>query len=1338
MNNKTIILFLWCFFCIRTSIPASITLNPEILLEKAEKVGLGYKAANLLILKNYITHLDTLKKTTGYSLQIPEFAVIPSHEVQQFFKKNKLALKKRWKKLLHKYSPATREQFVANKKFSEKFLHDLKTKIEKLIVHLFTTKQQTEQATQDFFVGLKQQTRNELRKVIEAAKTMNNKLVVRSTGKEDTETLANAGGNQTVLNVEPNVPALAAALTNVVASYFSSRSLTQRLNAGDPTLFDAPFTPALVQLMISEKPNDNNPSTITRCGVMFTQDPSSATSGSVNGKLGCTSGITLIQASYGLNEGVVNSTVPVDTFYVDQTNITHAIIRKKNFRLVPGSTSGSTEQKLNPAALIDAPALQQPAIVALKLLATALENFYQKPMDIEFVIDEAQKIIYIVQARPLVHNQTGTPPNWLDRAQLHNATIFEGATVSAANSTVRIVSNKEQVIIKETIGQALSAYHNVDPTTVQAIIIGTPAATTSHEATCFRSDLKPVIFLDQWQELAQQAHNKKTLLVDAQQSLVAVLEKPETFENLKQKSIVRDGWVCYPAPTQLSCLATSNTHAHTILDLDQTTRYSTRFLQNCLSTLATTTNATECRTTLSALLSCWHNALEPYQETVAAYDFLQQEYNALLTNFLSCADHVQLMLKHQPGSPLHIKRLLPIKALEALITQSPNSALVNSHSFTHFLKTVQNIAAIKHEKTSQQQVLLTKLGNEISYTPALAQRWSALVNALPTAALEQCANIIAMINSYNILELWFHTSASQHLKTIKEHSLEPEQAENIITIFAQEILTDHDFLETLHTKKTVLETMNLEHAADPATFTSWWHNVTTNILDYFVKQKSFAASFKTSQKLGRLAAVQLMQQLVSFFDNALKAVTSSNKFTQTSDKITTFKKMLIQYFALLQSWCYNLPNVEQLSSYSTKNKKDSSPKNLFIKVDTILQAASATDPNQLRTTTPGFNVANATIGSGANWERTHPNTLEEIFTFVHQSLLAVLSTLTQHEISLHNFGAIQQMHDFLLNKTNLSTHSAKKINVIGVDVQGPLLRINYSFPQRLHSALATLTFDKTTQTCSLQFSMIGFNHNGRWERCLDFLELKSMVKGIPLVKAEVLGQRFNSAWQWQLDATKPEKHILYLSDLFKIATIIAYQFNTLLGSNEDKLFDPTISGSIAKIYENTDRSESYLISHKNALPTPAAKKAFFDKAAPVVIHLSRHKHRAHWLLPQALAYIRTNPTLITNELFSEVVDIANKLATPDSDYALETEIFLYRKQTNADNGPNLSEAKKRFYQTTVENYYQIMPPERIQEVRGNANKNKTTKGMLALCLELLNTATTTSRAQNNNGTDKKN
>src|SRR5690606_16762487 len=96
----------------------------------------------------------------------------------------------------------------------------------------------------------------------------NEKLMVRSTGKEDTKELANAGGNESVSNVSPTAKTILQAIGTVVASYFGKKSLIQRLGAGDTSLFDPiPFTPVLLQRMIGEKDKQ-----IPKCGVMFTEE----------------------------------------------------------------------------------------------------------------------------------------------------------------------------------------------------------------------------------------------------------------------------------------------------------------------------------------------------------------------------------------------------------------------------------------------------------------------------------------------------------------------------------------------------------------------------------------------------------------------------------------------------------------------------------------------------------------------------------------------------------------------------------------------------------------------------------------------------------------------------------------------------------------------------------------------------------------------------------------------------------------------------------------------------------------------------------------------------------
>jgi hypothetical protein len=148
--------------------------------------------------------------------------------------------------------------------------------------------------------------------------------MVRSTGKEDTTNLQ-CWSNESIANVSPTAEALIQAIgigeddrLAVVPSYFGSKSLTQRLGAGDESIIEAPFTPVLIQRMIGEKEGHALP----RCGVMFTEEAEGALSKQrlrdENYKIK-TTGVTIIQAAFGHNEGVVNSIVTVDTYYADDS-----------------------------------------------------------------------------------------------------------------------------------------------------------------------------------------------------------------------------------------------------------------------------------------------------------------------------------------------------------------------------------------------------------------------------------------------------------------------------------------------------------------------------------------------------------------------------------------------------------------------------------------------------------------------------------------------------------------------------------------------------------------------------------------------------------------------------------------------------------------------------------------------------------------------------------------------------------------------------------------------------------------------------------------------------------
>ncbi len=62
-------------------------------------------------------------------------------------------------------------------------------------------------------------------------------VIVRSSGAEDGDDgVVNAGGNESILVGVPTPHSLFDSISKVVQSYFSEKSISQRLNSGDKTL----------------------------------------------------------------------------------------------------------------------------------------------------------------------------------------------------------------------------------------------------------------------------------------------------------------------------------------------------------------------------------------------------------------------------------------------------------------------------------------------------------------------------------------------------------------------------------------------------------------------------------------------------------------------------------------------------------------------------------------------------------------------------------------------------------------------------------------------------------------------------------------------------------------------------------------------------------------------------------------------------------------------------------------------------------------------------------------------------------------------------------------------
>ncbi len=216
---------------------------------------------------------------------------------------------------------------------------------------------------------------------MELAEKMNEKepfVAVRSSATaEDLPDASFAGQQETYLNVR-GAEEVVERVKECFASMFTDRAVYYRTKKGFSHL-DVALS-AVVQMMVFAE----------AAGVMFTVDVVSGGDKNI-----------LIEGSWGLGEYVVQGTVTPDHFWVAKKDlkIVERSIHDKPIKLVrrPG---GGVVQQNTPEELREKPVLSDEQIRDLARYALDIEKHYGTYMDMEWALDERNKKIWIVQARP--------------------------------------------------------------------------------------------------------------------------------------------------------------------------------------------------------------------------------------------------------------------------------------------------------------------------------------------------------------------------------------------------------------------------------------------------------------------------------------------------------------------------------------------------------------------------------------------------------------------------------------------------------------------------------------------------------------------------------------------------------------------------------------------------------------------------------------------------------------------------------------------------------------------------------------------------------------------------
>ncbi len=206
-------------------------------------------------------------------------------------------------------------------------------------------------------------------------------VAVRSSATaEDIQEASFAGQQDTYLNVK-GAENVIDYVKRVWASLYTARAIYYREQMGIP--HDDVAIAVVVQKLVNAR----------SAGVMFTLDPTN----------GDTSKI-VIEAGWGLGEGVVRGIVTPDEFVVDKSTlkiIDRRISRKKV--AVVKNEEGLTKEVELPEDKAVAPSLSDDEVLEYAKMALALERHYGHPLDIEFSVDADMKFpenLFVVQVRP--------------------------------------------------------------------------------------------------------------------------------------------------------------------------------------------------------------------------------------------------------------------------------------------------------------------------------------------------------------------------------------------------------------------------------------------------------------------------------------------------------------------------------------------------------------------------------------------------------------------------------------------------------------------------------------------------------------------------------------------------------------------------------------------------------------------------------------------------------------------------------------------------------------------------------------------------------------------------
>ncbi len=1246
---KLIIYIFSILFCFLSNIQAAtLSFSETRLKENAEGKGFGYKTANLMELENVVENMQG-KMSGGIRVAVPEFLGETSASIKRLFLENGVNIARRWDEIVQSLQES--KSLLEGGKDPITILENPERK------SLFISKsEKLARDIEDAEIKNKEELGKTLQGFLGKARSESWKLMVRSTGREDTKELPNAGGNYSESNVAPDLDLIINAIKKVVASYFEEKSLMQRIDGKDKKIFDQPLTPVFLQRMIGEK------DVIPVGCVVYTRNPEN------------NDPLTIIQAAFGHNEGVVTSSVNVDTFYVKgyesgkvslpaeagppeekvesksfAPEVTiKKILQVKKQRIIPIETGDGFGLKLieNTEEIKNIPALSDDVIKEIDKVARAIDKYYNEAMDIELVYDPGQKIIYLVQARPLQIRDL-VSVSYIENPETvteENKVLCN--VVSASGSGVKHITSKEQVVLASTLEEALRLYDAISKKDagqargIIAIIVKGSAEATSHAAAIFRGLGKIILVVPDFEKITQWLEKDSVnLYIDTQREMIFKVE-------LGQEVSLKAGWLKYPIPRMISI-----TEEEAYIGPRQQIAPE-RSIEELLE-----------------MLKAEELTEQLYKEVVASvldkihtlmFEEKDPERLEQLKRIYAIATRLEREIKINLAAKglKSLELLYPVNFLEAILLQLKDPKFVDIYSVKTILEERLKQNKIKEKLNelfpdkeseidglSKEILLIMSDGNSAALTEEVGISWIKFVAAIAGLSgesdpndLDKLKSLFELIRKFGIEMMWINTSFALQYKNNPQEFLATSH---------QELVDSASLLKVLSEKRDwLLNIFKMEKFRDPKTFQQQFEAFKREIGDFFIGEE-FIEGFKIGTSLYKKSVLSFMEQLVDLWDRSIKELKGSTEF-EVKDKVEKFQAMLKIYFAFLSCW-FDLTNL------NPGQRRDLD----FVK--NIISKMITGNYEQQLVNSLDFNVELTAVGNqNRNFDRYKPNTLEDAFTFIHQSLINVISSIYKdvfpavevlklpvllHQLIEEVVGKPRKVFDI--------AHAIESVKFTSYKFIKNSIVFTYNIPLRTHSIILQIKYDNLQKSTFIKVICYGDDEEGRWERISDYVEISSYLLGLTL--SENIAEHMTSKFEWKFTESD------YQSSIEKIIEIIAVCVDITFDTDHHAMR----RGRSGKVY---------LEKLYNLLDGRADADLLINHA---IVDLSLRNDRIHWFLP----FLELDKIKDKKEMFEFKLNLLfRKLSDESSDYYKSSMVYLYKILNDPRYGNSI------YYLINKENY----------------------------------------------------